>query len=32
MPDLGHTAAIREAVTNYEQRVTTFFDAALTGR
>jgi len=32
LPDVGHTAAIREAAPEYEQRVTTFFDKALTGR
>jgi hypothetical protein len=32
LPDVGHTAAIREAAPEYEQRVTTFFDNALTGR
>ena len=31
LPDVGHTAAIREAA-DYERRVTGFFDAALTGR
>jgi uncharacterized protein len=30
LPDVGHTAAIRQAATEYEQRVTQFFDAALT--
>jgi dipeptidyl aminopeptidase/acylaminoacyl peptidase len=32
LPDLGHTAANREAAPEYEQRVTAFFDAALAGR
>jgi uncharacterized protein len=32
LPDVGHTAAIREAAPEYERRVTEFFDAALTGR
>jgi poly(3-hydroxybutyrate) depolymerase len=32
LPDVGHTAAIREAAQAYEQRVTAFFDDALTGR
>jgi len=32
LPDVGHTAAIREAAPEYERRVTAFFDAALTGR
>jgi uncharacterized protein len=32
LPDVGHTAAIREAAPEYEKRITTFFDAALTGR
>ena len=32
LPDVGHTAAIREAAAEYERRVTAFFDAALTGR
>jgi fermentation-respiration switch protein FrsA (DUF1100 family) len=31
LPDVGHTAAIREAAPEYEERVTAFFDAALTG-
>jgi uncharacterized protein len=30
LPDVGHTAAIREAAPEYERRVTAFFDAALT--
>lgn len=30
LPDVGHTAAIREAAPEYEERVTAFFDAALT--
>jgi hypothetical protein len=29
LPDAGHTAAIRDAGPQYEQRVTAFFDAAL---
>ena len=29
LPDVGHTAAIREAAPAYEQRVTAFFDASL---
>ena len=29
LPDVGHTAAIREAAPAYERRVTAFFDAAL---
>jgi uncharacterized protein len=32
LPDVGHTAAIREAAAEYEERVTAFFDATLTGR
>ena len=32
LPDVGHTAAIREAGPDYERRITGFFDAALTGR
>jgi uncharacterized protein len=32
LPDVGHTAAIRQAATEYERRVTAFFDAALGGR
>jgi uncharacterized protein len=32
LPEVGHTAAIREAAPEYEQRVTAFFDDALTGR
>jgi poly(3-hydroxybutyrate) depolymerase len=32
LPDVGHTAAIREAAPEYERRVTAFFDGALTGR
>ena len=32
LPNVGHTAAIREAAPEYEERVTTFFDDALTGR
>jgi len=32
LPDVGHTAAIREAAPEYEQRVTTFFDGALGDR
>jgi hypothetical protein len=32
LPNVGHTAAIREAAPEYERRVTTFFDNALTGR
>jgi hypothetical protein len=32
LPDVGHTAAIREAAPAYEQRVTAFFDAALSPR
>jgi hypothetical protein len=32
LPDVGHTAAIREVAPEYEERVTAFFDAALTGR
>jgi hypothetical protein len=31
LPDLGRTAAIREAAPEYEERVTAFSDAALTG-
>lgn len=31
LPDVGHTAAIREAAPEYERRVTAFFDAALNG-
>ena len=30
LPDVGHTAAIREVAPEYEERVTAFFDAALT--
>jgi dipeptidyl aminopeptidase/acylaminoacyl peptidase len=30
LPNVGHTAAIREAAREYEQRVSAFFDAALT--
>jgi hypothetical protein len=30
LPGVGHTAAIREAAPEYENRVTAFFDAALT--
>jgi uncharacterized protein len=29
LPDVGHTAAIREAAPEYEERVTAFFDSAL---
>jgi hypothetical protein len=29
LPDVGHTAAIREAAPEYERRVTAFFDRAL---
>ena len=32
LPDVGHTAAIREAAPEYERRITAFFDEALTGR
>jgi uncharacterized protein len=32
LPDVTHTNAIRQAAPEYEQRVTTFFGAALTGR
>ena len=32
LPEVGHTAAIREAAPEYERRVTAFFDDALTGR
>jgi uncharacterized protein len=32
LPDVTHTNAIRQVAPAYEQRVTTFFDAALTGR
>jgi uncharacterized protein len=32
LPDVGHTAAIRQVAPEYEERVTAFFDAALTGR
>ena len=32
LPDVGHTAAIREAAPEYEQRVAAFFDAALLDR
>jgi uncharacterized protein len=31
LPDVGHTAAIRQAAAEYEQRVTAFFDDALPG-
>ena len=31
LPNVGHTAAIREAAPAYERRVTAFFDAALLG-
>ena len=31
LPNVGHTAAIREAAAAYERRVTAFFDAALLG-
>lgn len=31
LPDVDHTAAIRQAAPAYEKRVTSFFDAALTG-
>ena len=31
LPDVAHTAAIREAAAEYEQRVSAFFDAALGG-
>jgi dienelactone hydrolase len=30
LPDVGHTAAIREAAGEYQRRVTAFFDGALT--
>jgi uncharacterized protein len=30
LPDVGHTAAIRQVAPEYEERVTAFFDAALT--
>jgi hypothetical protein len=29
LPEVGHTAAIREVAPQYEQRVTAFFDDAL---
>jgi len=32
LPDVGHTAAIRQAAPEYERRITAFFDHALTGR
>jgi poly(3-hydroxybutyrate) depolymerase len=32
LPNVGHTAAIREAPQAYERRVTAFFDNTLTGR
>ena len=32
LPDVGHTAAIREAAPEYERRLTAFFDDALTRR
>jgi uncharacterized protein len=32
LPDVGHTAAIREAAPEYERRVTTFFGDVLGGR
>jgi hypothetical protein len=32
LPDVGHTAAIREAAPEYERRVTAFLDRALLGR
>jgi dienelactone hydrolase len=32
LPNVGHTAAIRQAAPEYERRVTAFFDDALTGR
>jgi uncharacterized protein len=32
LPDVGHTAAIRQVAPEYEERVTAFFDAALTDR
>jgi poly(3-hydroxybutyrate) depolymerase len=32
LPDVGHTAAIRQAAPEYERRVTAFFDRALTAR
>jgi uncharacterized protein len=32
LPDVGHTAAIREVAPDYERRVTAFFDAALRER
>jgi uncharacterized protein len=32
LPNVGHTAAIRQSAAEYEQRVTAFFDDALTGR
>jgi hypothetical protein len=32
LPDVGHTAAIREAAPEYEERVTEFFRDALTAR
>jgi hypothetical protein len=31
LPDVGHTAAIRQVAAEYEQRVTAFFDDALPG-
>jgi len=30
LPDVGHTAAIRQAVPEYEERIHAFFDATLT--
>ena len=32
LPDVTHTAAIRQVAPEYERRVTTFFDDALTER
>ena len=32
LPDVGHTAAVREAAPEYERRVTRFFDDVLGGR
>jgi hypothetical protein len=32
LPNVSHTAAIRQEAPEYERRVTAFFDDALTGR
>jgi len=32
LPDVGHTAAIRQVASDYERRVTEFFDGALSER